>query len=90
MISLITSSTTDPRYVKWLFVWWCLTPLSAIFQLYLGGQLFWWKKPEYPVKTTDMSQASDKLYHIMLYRLKLALDGVRTHNFSGDVHRLPG
>jgi len=50
----------------WLVDFLCLTPLSAIFQLYHGDQLSWWKKPEYPERTTDHGQATGKLYHLRL------------------------
>ena len=45
---------------------WCLTTLLTIFQLYRGGQFYWWRKPEDPEKTTDMPQVADKFYHTII------------------------
>ena len=51
-------------------------PLSPIFQLYPGGQFYWWMKPEYLEKIGDL-QVTNKVYRIMLYWVHIDSSGFK-------------
>jgi hypothetical protein len=52
----------------------------------LAVSFVWWRKLEYPVKTTNLPQLTGKLYHKVLCWQHLARSGVRASNFSDYRH----
>jgi hypothetical protein len=80
---VILVHTTDSTWYKVLY-----HHTMYVMGIYRGGQFYWWGKWEYLDKTTDLSQVTDKLYHIMLYRVNHIMSRIQPHNFNGDRHRL--
>jgi hypothetical protein len=65
---------------------WCLSPLSTIFQLYHGGQFYWWRQPRaWGENHRPVASHWKTLSHNVVH---LVLIEIQTHNISGDKHRL--
>ena len=77
-------------YLGWCLGLWCLTPLSAILKLFRGGQFYSWGKSWVPGENHRAVASHWQIYHIMMYWVHLAMNGIRTHKFSGDTHWLHG
>ena len=54
---------------------WCLMPL-------LTKMLVVPSKPQYPDKSNVLPQFADIIHHMMLYRVHLAMSGIRSHKRS--------
>jgi hypothetical protein len=61
---------------------WCLTSLLTLFQLYRGVSFIGVETGVPGENHRPVSKVTDKLYHIMLYRVHLSMCGIRTHNIS--------
>jgi hypothetical protein len=68
--------------------------LSTIFQLYRGGQFYWWRKPEYLDKTIDLLQVTDKpsgvKRHVIMYIIKTYLCINMNMFMCPHVNTMPG
>ena len=72
-----------PKKMGYGLCLWCLTSLTIV-QLYSGGQFYCLGTPSTRRKPLYRSQSIDKLFHIM-YRVHLAMGGIRTHNYSDNI-----
>jgi hypothetical protein len=88
---IVFSEYFKPKLI--LFVDLYLSPDKLSRKIYLSGRFYVRVRhgnstPLYRGSQFFMEETTDKLYHIMLYRVRLPMSEIQTHNFSGDGHWL--
>jgi hypothetical protein len=70
-------------------VLWCLKSLSTIFQLCRGVQFYWWRKPEYPEKTTHRLTclSGSIIFEIVFFSVYITIYNMR---FQGYFYQFIG
>jgi hypothetical protein len=75
-ISVHLNNNLFPFYVSLIWLWVFIAIFKWLLRATFGkkkNQFYWWKKSEYTVKITELSQATDILYYLNLYLVHLEL-----------------
>jgi hypothetical protein len=81
LIVILLKQLSSNYLKQWHKCAWFMHVCFWRFQLYCGGQFYWWRKPEYPETTTNLSQVTEAPYLIRLYRVHLAMNENWNRNF---------